>query len=292
MFIVASDLHMTELKPAYRIEENWIEVCLGKFQQIINCAKERNLQIIIAGDFLDKSQHKAELINRLLKMMAGKNITILPGNHDIPNHNLELIEKSSLWTLNSGATRILKDKCTIEIETKQVADFYPYGVELTRPENSKAKIAIIHKFAYQQKPWADCNPGGNYKRIIRSMPGYKLIIAGDNHEDFQAEFEGCKFLNCGAMLRTDKDEQDRKPAFYIIGDDNSVERVPFRIEQQVFDEQAISLIRRKDEAIERVAEQIKSDWKVNLNFKENIQKRIDQGDLDEDVITLIKEIAL
>ena len=51
MFIVASDLHISESKPAYRLEENWLQVCLGKFSQLLDYAKVNSCPIVIAGDF-------------------------------------------------------------------------------------------------------------------------------------------------------------------------------------------------------------------------------------------------
>jgi predicted phosphodiesterase len=294
MFLTASDLHTNENKPAFRIENDWIEVCLGKLGQLLAAAKEKKCPVIINGDFFERYAHSPELVNRVLDMIKGVEIIIIPGNHDMKNHSLDLLKKSSIWTLSFAGATIIEKPSSIAIHGTEI-DLFPFGSEL---KSMGGRIAIIHEFAFQEKPWKDCNPAGNYKRIIKRLEAaavedsYELIIAGDNHADFIAEFHGCTFLNCGAMLRTDKDEQDRKPAFYLVDDDLKITRIPFKIEQEVFDQQAINIITKKDEAISRVADQISKDWRIELNFKRNIQKRIDQADLDEEVIELIKEIAL
>lgn len=295
MFLTASDLHINENKPAFRIENDWIEVCLGKLGQLLAAAKQYNCPVIINGDFFEKYSHSPELVNRVLDMIKGVEIIIIPGNHDMKNHSLDLLKKSSIWTLSFAGAKIIEKPTKLVIQKKQFVDLFPFGSEL---KSKGGDIAIIHQFAWKEKPWKDCSASGNYKKIIREFSAetlddnYKLIIAGDNHEDFIADFHGCSFLNCGAMLRTEKSEQDRTPAFYLIDNDLKITRIPFKIEQEVFDQLAIDIIDKKDKAISRVADQISKDWRVELNFKKNIQKRIDQDDLDEEVVELIKEIAL
>lgn len=288
MFITAADLHMTELKPAYRIESDWIGVCIGKFKQILDEAEKRNCPIIIAGDTLDKSIQTPELINQMMDLIDGHEIFIIPGNHCLRNHNIDLLPKTSIYTLRHAGAEIIEVPSTIEIDKIKI-DLFPFGSEL---EFLGGDVAVIHEFSYQVKPWPDCPSTGNYKSITRRMKGYRLIIAGDNHEDFQARFEKTSFLNCGSMIRTNRNEQDRVPKFYVVHDNLEIEAIRFKVEQEVFDLQAISLITRKDEAIEKVAEQMGSELKLDLDFKKNIQKRIDQGDLEEEIITLIKEIVL
>ena len=89
-----------------------------------------------------------------------------------------------------------------------------------------------------------------------------------------------------------RDEQDRSPAYYLIDNDLKIKPQLYKIEKQVFDLNAIELVTRKDEAIERVAEQMKSKMTIELNFKKNIKKRIDQGDIESEVVEIIKEVAL
>lgn len=291
MFIVASDLHISESKPAYRLEENWLQVCLGKFSQLLDYAKVNSCPIVIAGDFFDKSSHSPEVVNSVndLIIKSQVEIIIVPGNHDIRNHNLQLLDKSSVYTLGYSGARIIANPEQIIIDEMKI-DLFPFGTELS---DMGGDIAIIHEFTYKQKPWPGCSPAGNYRRVMKRLGGrYQLVIAGDNHEDFIANWNDSKLLNCGGMLRMARDEQDRSPAYYLIDNDLKIKPQLYKIEKQVFDLNAIELVARKDEAIERVAEQMKSKMTIELNFKKNIKKRIDQGDIESEVVEIIKEVAL
>lgn len=291
MFIVAADLHLSENKPAYRIETDWIGVCVGKFKQLLLAAVQNECPLIIPGDFFDKSSHSPELVNLVSDLIieSGVKVIVVPGNHDIKNHNLQLLNKSSIYTLGYSGAKIISEPTSITLQGIKI-DMFPFGSELC---DLGGDVAIIHEFAYQKAPWPGCSPDGNFKRIIKRLGGnYKLIIAGDHHQDFVANWNDSKFLNCGAMLRTDRDEQDRSPAYYSISEDLKIAKIYYKIEKQVFDLNAIDLINKKDEAIERVAEQMKSKMKIELNFKKNIQRRIDRGDIDVEVVEIIKEVAL
>ncbi len=285
MFIACADLHLTEKKPAYRIEEDWMSVCLGKLQQVLDKATEYECDVYIAGDLFDKSAHSPELINAVMSMFEifKHYITIIPGQHDIKNHNLELIYKSSIGTINYLKNILVIGKSFNGNDDK---DFFPFGSDL---KYLGGDIAFIHQLAYKEKPWAGVSKSGNYKRIINKMKGYRLIIAGDHHLPFIAMYNNCTFLNCGSMLRTDRDQIDHKPAFYFVSDDLSIETIPYKIRNKVFDTSAIKLIEKKDQAISEVAEQMKMDIQVNLNFKKNMTKYLDRNKINESVKDIIKE---
>jgi len=287
MFIACSDLHITETKPVYRVEENWMAVCLSKLKQIIDLANEKKCPVIVAGDFFDKSSHSMELLISTMNLLktCKQQIIVIPGNHDPKAHNMELLNKSAISLMNFVGTNVFNKVISIKSGNFKI-DFFPFGSEL---KSMGGDIAVIHEFAYVEKPWADVSESGNYRKIIRRLGGdYKLIIAGDNHEDFIEEYRGCTFLNCGAMLRTDRNEQDRVPKFYLIEDNLNIIPQPFSIKKDVFDVKVLDIIKRKDEAIEKVADQMKSNMKIDLDFKRNMERRLQQKDLDNE--TEVKEM--
>lgn len=290
MFIACADLHIGSKTPAYRTEKNWIDVCLGKFQQIVNTAKKLDCPIVIAGDFFDKSACTPELINKICEIISWEEINffMIPGNHDLKNHSLDLIKQTNIQTLAFLKNIYMADFPSVFVANSTYMDFYPYGNE-KQLKNSNSKIAVIHKFAYKGKPSYETEPSGNYKRIINKLPGYKLIICGDNHEAFIGKYKETTFLNCGCMLRDSKDQMNYSPAYYIIDDDLNIKTKYFEIEKNVFDIDAINMVVKKDNSIIKIAEQMKKDVRTTLDFPKNMRRYWIKNKIEKEIREPIKE---
>lgn len=287
--IFLSDLHLSERKPVNRTDDNWIDTCISKLEQVFDYAREKKIvHIVIAGDFFDRSSHSPELVNRVLNLLAinfDRIVHIVPGNHDMLNHNQDLIHKSQIETINiCQCVDLKKKKSSFPIDGFKV-DFFPFGSEL---KYEGGDIAVIHELAYKNKPWDKAPEGGNFKRIIKKMAGYKLIVAGDNHEDFIDEFKGCKFINCGGMLRKGIHEAGREPKFYVVNKNLKIKPVKFKIKENVFDFDKANLIKKKNSAIEEAANSLAEDLIVDLDFRKTMKRALSEDSVSEEVRSIVE----
>lgn len=297
MFIVCSDLHITEKRPGNRKECDWAQLCLDMFEQVLKYADEMprpkrfdDRVVYVAGDFFDKYEHGLDLTHKVMDLInkyRDVSVCIIPGNHDLKSHSQDLIAKSSICTLGFlNSCEVFRGFETYYTLSGTSVDLFPFGDELT---HRGGDVAIIHEFVYKDKPWHDCDESGSYKSIINKMRGYKLIIAGDNHDRFIAKYKGCTILNCGSMMRRTIKQIDYKPAFYVIDDDLSIDTIEFDIEEDVFDLSNVERIQKKDAAIAEVADQMKKGIKFKLDYKANMKKFLKKNNIEDDVCDLINE---
>ena len=289
MFIACSDLHIHDKAPVNRIEKDWSAVCLDKLRQVLSKARVLKCKVRVAGDFFDKSSHSPALVNGTLALLNEYGdvfVEILPGNHDLKNHSQSLLPSSSIMTIGflDNVTIVGSDWLSVT-EENYVVDFIPFGDELT---HYGGDVAIIHEFVWNKEPWPGAPISGNWKNIAKKMKGYKLIIIGDNHQPFIKTHKKCTLLNCGSMLRKNIDQQDHKPAFYVIGDDLSIETIPFKISKDVFDTSASDLVKKKNKAIQEVAEQMKEGITFSLDFKKNLKEYFAKNKTEKSIREIIE----
>jgi DNA repair exonuclease SbcCD nuclease subunit len=106
-----ADLHLSERVPAARGESpaEWLETQANYLRQIDDIARSLGVPVLIAGDVFDRWNAPAELINFAIDHMP-TGVLSVPGNHDLPNHDLDQIERSAYWTLvRAGALSYLDE---------------------------------------------------------------------------------------------------------------------------------------------------------------------------------------
>lgn len=217
--LLCSDLHLSHTPPAARsAEPDWY----AAQKRVLDEVKDWNLPVLCAGDIFDRWNSPAELINFALECLPDGMICI-PGQHDLPNHRLDEIQRSAYWTLVKAG----KIKNLYYHEWYEAGDFravlhpYPWSVDVEPTEKSSTfKIAIIHAYIWKSGysyPGADEN-----KHVIKyqmeRLAGYDVAVFGDNHKSF---LDGNVF-NCGTMMRRKIDEMDYRPNVGILHDDGSI----------------------------------------------------------------------
>lgn len=238
--VVTSDIHLSHLSPVCRAERGnaWYEVMDNYLEQLCRISEEYSpdvspLPVIIAGDIFDKWNSPAELINFAMKRLPAKCYAI-PGQHDLPGHNLEDIKKSAYWTLvESGSLINMEHRIPTIIDQNLIAWPFPWECMIT-PLNPEQKtpgyvhLAVVHKFIWSKGygyagVGKDCMSSVLKKAIFR---GYDAVVAGDNHKGFtDATSKGPTLFNCGGFIRRAVNQMHYKPSVGLLcrnGDFNRV----------------------------------------------------------------------
>jgi len=227
--VVCSDLHLSHIAPSARsTEPNWYEAQDRVLRQVIEIANDQKVGILIAGDLFDRYNSPPELINWAINLLKGGPLVwAIPGQHDMPHHNLAELYKSAYWTLvRSGVIEnLLGDNRLFESSSCQVHPF-PFGTEVSvhRRSNIKLNVAVIHAcvmkkgFDYPGLPTEWYVEGWKKK-----LKGFNTAVFGDNHKGF--EVPGKPFMyNCGCLIRRKSSERELRPSVGVLMDDGSVER--------------------------------------------------------------------
>jgi predicted phosphodiesterase len=271
--ILCSDIHLRLTTPKCRTD-NYFDTQAEKIKFIVDLREEYNCPILSPGDLFNKAKVDQELEIWAIENLP-KNMVLVPGQHDLPNHNLKLFKKSSLGVLHScGKVEVLlENKETLIYGSKIVRILgFPFGVEPKQvPRRFNKEILMAHYFTYLGKTWPG-NQAPHARQLLRRLNKYDLILTGDNHIPFVLEEEGRLLVNPGSLMRLKSDQINHKPRVYLwYAESNTVEPVYIPIRQDVIDISHIEKQQERDERMEAFISIVKTQEKISFNFISNLE---------------------
>src|ERR1035437_3539834 len=257
--ILVSDIHLREDTPECRTDNYWVAQW-KKVDFISDLQKKYNCPILCGGDLFDHWKSSPNLLRETIEHLPDRFYSIM-GQHDIPGHNLELIDKSGMSVLKASGNVTILDSCHWGQEPSEASLFI-----------RGRKILVWHKMNFVGKPpWPACTdlPAN---RLLAKYSSFHLILTGDNHKTFTETFEGRILVNPGSMMRMDADQIDHRPCVFLwFADDNSVEQVFIPIEQGVISRIHLELKEQRETRIDAYVERLNDDWEVALSFENNVE---------------------
>jgi DNA repair exonuclease SbcCD nuclease subunit len=272
--ILCSDLHLREDTPICFIsdyqKEQW--QCLDF---ISNLQRKYDCIVLHGGDLFHHWKPSPWLITMATRHLPKKFYSIA-GQHDLPNHVFSLVEKSGINTLAESNKIFLLDGVHYgqEIDEKKSDQYFAI---------KDKRILVWHKLAYQTIPFPGAT-GGNAKELLKKYPQYDLLLLGDNHQTFVEEYQGRILVNPGSMMRMTAAQADHKPCVFLwYAETNTVIPVYLPIEEGVVSREHIQVKEERDMRIEAFVEKLKGDYKVELNFEQNLKLFFESNDTEKDI---------
>lgn len=234
------DIHARHGTPSCRGETDWGEVEQRQWFDLFRILeKNGNPPLLLAGDIFHKWDAKPETISRMINILSvykgSRRIYAVPGNHDLPYHQLKNIKDSAYWALveakaiyNVNAEEGLSDGKPARAYIRM----FPFGAKWERAGDvdAKVRIAVLHQYCWDDDlghPGADLNH--HVKTWAKALSGYDVVIFGDNHRPFIRRFHlagrTMTVRNGGCFIRQTADERHVKPTVGLIYDDGSVDEV-------------------------------------------------------------------
>jgi DNA repair exonuclease SbcCD nuclease subunit len=235
-----------------------------KVDFILQQAARREIPILVAGDLGHRHQWPNWLLKEFMyeidEFEFGVDIGVTLGQHDIPEHNLDLWERSGVGVLLQSEY------------IKWVSQVIPYATNFSYGNpisHSDDQIAVAHQMVIEDKPEWPGQVADSAKSLLKKFPEYKLILTGDNHKPFVVEHEGRILVNPGSMMRTTADQADHKPRVYLW-DGEEVEPVYLPIEEGVISREHIDVVQDRDSRITAYVDRLKTNYEIGLDFKKNM----------------------
>ena len=226
--ILCADIHLQHKAPVWQsAESDWYEAMKRPLREITDLGYTHNCPVIIAGDIFDKWNSCPELINFALTYLPSNGICI-PGQHDLPNHQIEDIERSAYQTLIKAGKIVRAELTRLKCETFFIRGF-PYGSTLTPLEKRYKKginIAVCHEYKWiKEHKYGTAPADTEFKAKLEGerVKGYDVIVYGDNHKGWYTKKGKTTIWNCGSLIRRHSDEIDYKPRVGLLMSDGSVE---------------------------------------------------------------------
>jgi len=283
--ILIADLHLSDLRPVARQDKNWFKAMARPLEFLDNLSVDYNAPVICAGDVFDRWKASPELISFAIKYLKRFNHRFLSiaGQHDQPQHNMELLRKSAYTTLmKAGAITHLTGN-----EYRNIGDFkvisFSYGED--PPKEIEADIMVMHRMVWNGRPPYPGAPSeGNARLVLKEFPNVKLIVTGDNHKPFTyTEHVGQTILNCGSVMRMDADQIDYKPAAWVW-DGKKLTQEYFPIDEDVLTRTHIDNEKERDNRIEEfIAKISNSKFASGLSFETNLKRWLETNHISKEI---------
>lgn len=291
--ILGADFHLRDEIPKCREREEYLAAQERKLKFIRDLCTEHNATLLVAGDVFDDWKPSPWLISLALRYLP-KGTIVVPGQHDLPAHNLAEIAKTGLQTLaEAGAVKVLAGglRHVLGDLTASWGAVYgwAFGEEAQNPPKTgeRMKILLWHRLICAGKqPW----PGAEAETMPamrRNLDGYDLIVTGDNHQQFTSG-ERVWLVNPGSLCRMSSDQADHEPAVFGWCKDGSVTRITLPIEKGVV-KATTSNTKAKESRDARMSAYIlraKKTFEDRLNFEKNLEKHFAQNTERDGVKTI------
>jgi len=217
--ILCSDLHLSQKPPRSRRKEpDWFKAMARTLNELKGVSEHYGAPILCGGDVFDHWRADPELVNFAINFLP--EMYAIPGQHDLPLHNMDLIERSAYWTMVLiGRITPVYHKQPITIENNIILHAFPWGttIEPQKEQSKKKHVAICHEYFWTDNHHFHGAPKENEaSRYKKKIKGYHAVAYGDNHKGFLTKINGISVLNCGGFMRRTSDQKDYEPSIGLL----------------------------------------------------------------------------
>lgn len=262
--ILTGDWHLRETQPIARTDDFW-EAQWDKVQQIKELQEKYDCPVWMAGDLFHHWKPSPYLLTETISRLPAR-MNVVAGNHDLPQHNMDLLHKSGLQTLvKAGAVTLL--------EGTHWGEEPFHGTFLIPSVTHDKVIAVWHVMTYVgEKPWPGCTDL-NARQILEKYPQFALILTGHNHKTFVKEIDGRLLVNPGSLTRQTTDQINHKPCVFLwYAEDNTVKQVFLKIKPGVISREHLERAEKRDARITAFVERLTGSWKSTVSFEDNLER--------------------
>jgi len=278
--ILTADWHLMETNPVCR-KDNLTETQWDKLDFISELQRKHNCPVFHSGDLFDFWKPSPYLLAKTIEHLPNRFCTVY-GNHDLPQHNIELANKSGIYVLEKAGFLQVFQTCHW-LETP-----YKPSWQGKVSETVERNVLVWHIMTYQGEiPFPGCEaPKG--AKLLRQYPQFDLILTGDNHKPFVEEYEGRLLVNPGSIFRTTAIQQKHKPRVYLwYAETNTVTPIYLPIQEDVISREHLEIKEERDSRIDAFISTINEDWEAEMSFEENIERFKDSNKIKPSVMDIV-----
>ncbi len=291
-FILTADWHLRATRPRCRTDENWIETQRNALAQIKKISVKKNAPVFVVGDLFHSNSDTSFECIQLVQSLADElgELYILAGNHDLPYHSSENINKSAIGILlNSNNIASIREFNLWVLNHKDVTCSCSNFDEV---DNKDAEIVFKHTLVFPDLKSLPPNVNAiTAKELLEEFPNAKWIFTGDYHRNFHYEKNGRHVVNPGCLLRQASDMKNYKcGVYYVDTDENIVEFVPIIDNESFVDDSYILKQEEREERIESFVDKLSDTKNVSLDFVNNVRKAMLENNFGFEIKTVVEEL--
>lgn len=291
--VLCSDIHLSETPPIARSGENdWFGAMVRYLIELKDLSEDLEVPILCGGDVFHKWKSSPELINFAIKYLP--TMYSVAGQHDLPYHNLDEMEKSAFKTLCLiGDIYYLPDiKCT-QIGKVRVFGF-SWGEDIKPPPSSSSdtlNVLVAHKYFWvRDQKFPGASDKDNVLQNADLFRGYDVALLGDNHKSWSHFLEDkCLVYNPGSFMRRNSNQVDHKPQAGILHDDGEITTHYLDVSKDRFDttEKKKKEVEEDEFNMDEFVDELQGLGEAGLNFVEAIKKVMDREGVRKSVRKIV-----
>jgi len=302
--ILCSDLHLRNSIPSSRIDD-YLLAQQRKLKFILELSQKHSCPILVAGDFGHKAEWKNWLLTYTIVMLQQFNnpkIYIIPGQHDLINHEIKKWNHSGIGVLHhtNNVEVLISHKLTIKSKNMfdhsscYLLNIYPcpYGEKIPiinkKTNPWERNILMIHKMIIDKPLWeGQIARTGRY--FLKKYPKYNMILSGDNHQSFVMEYKNKILINPGSIMRMTSDQKNHRPRVYLYyAKDNQVVPVYLPIQKKVFDYSHIKKEKEIQQRMDAYVSNLNSNqYEIGLSFERNLNEFLEKNKIKKKIKKII-----
>jgi len=260
--ILTADWHLRETVPVCRTDDFWTTQW-EKVKFVADLQKKYNCAVIHAGDLFDHWKPSPYLLSETFIHLPNKFYTVY-GNHDLPQHNLELANKCGINVLvKANKINLLPNAHFGETPD----EFCKYTFD------NNHSLLVWHVMTWKNElPYPGCELS-NAKALLKKYPQYDLIVTGDNHQTFVELYKGRILVNSGSLMRTNTTQINHKPCVFLwYAETNTIEQVFIPISENVISREHIEIQEKRNERIDAFISGLNTGFDSEISFQVNLEK--------------------
>ena len=260
--ILTADWHLREDKPVCRMDDFWAAQW-EKVDFIKDLQERYDCPVVHAGDLYHHWKPSPYLLSETIEHLPKQFYTVY-GQHDLPQHNLDLAFKCGINTLEAAEALTILPACHWGMSPDKLGVWW---------EVAGHKILVWHYLVIERgdilRGFVDHSELP--VKILRRLEEYKLIVTGDNHKSFCEEFQGRFLVNPGSLTRQAADQINHIPCVWLWYGDG-VEQIFLPSERDVISRDHIEVQEQRDKRIDAFVSRLDGDWNVGMSFEQNLEE--------------------
>ena len=276
--IFCSDIHLRETLPPCRTDD-FMSVQWRKMKWLQELQQKYNCPVYHAGDLFDHWKPSPFLLSLAMLHLPAQFHTIY-GNHDLKEHNYDLIEKTGIHTLETAGKLTVCSGTPWGYVPDENNDFI---------EIKGRKVLLWHVMTYKgAKPYPGCTDTAA-AGLLRKYRSYDIIVTGHNHQSFVDDYNGRLIVNPGCLTRQESDNAEFVPKVYLYHAlDNTLTPVTVPHEKGVVVQPIkTQAIEERNERIDAFITKLNTDWDITVDFEKNLQRFLSVNPVDTEIEKII-----
>ena len=292
MILCSSDWHIRKTRPKSRIDD-FISTQERKIRFIFQLTQDYNCPLVIAGDFFELAR-PGEFINQWIINLIGEygiQIIVSPGQHDMPSHNLSLIQDSGLGVLAAaGVINLLVDQNKPIVTGEYIIYGCPFGTDpgsivFKKSASGKIKVLLWHHMTILEPLWSE-QVADKAGKLLRLYPQFDLTVTGDNHQTFSYDRKDKWLINPGSITRKNSDQISHLPSIYSYNN-KEVSQIFIPIETDVFNISHIKEAKEKEARYGDFINKLHTGFGIGVDLNHNFISFFKQNKVKKSVESLV-----